>query len=157
MKLCALKASDFETFWGEPRNATIIGQMTDCSSFLLLTTETELYLEPSPNMGDYDFTFCQAWGLRITPDVVRRALQEIRNAALQTITHTFPDGRVVQVRPQDLANFQAAISLGAPNEWVMENNAVSVLTVEDMQSAIGAGILQGKAIWQTYIDGLKQI
>ena len=86
---------------------------------------------------------------------VRRQLQASRDTALQATTHDFLDGRIVQVRPQDLANFQLAIANSSPREWVMSNNTVAVLTVSEMQAAMQSGITQGEAIWDNYIAELK--
>ena len=85
----------------------------------------------------------------------RRQLQADRDAALQKITHDFLDGRSVQVRPQDLANFQLAIANGVAREWVMADNSVAVLTVAEMQAAMQSGIAQGEAVWDAYIAELK--
>ena len=162
MRLCKLNASDCPDFWGDPetpttRDATIVGQATDCSSFLILTSETEPYLIESPDIEAFDFTFCQAWGLRITPEVVRRVRKAIRDKSLEAMTYTFPDGRVVQVRPQDLSNFQIAIAQGVAQQWVLENNIPAMLTVTEMQTAVADGIAQGKAVWKVYTDGLADV
>lgn len=160
MRLCKLNASNCQDFWGDPeepvsREATIVGQATDCSSFLLLTSEAETYLVESPNMEDFDFTFCQEWGLRITPEVVRRVRKAIRDEALNDMLYAFADGRVVQVRPQDLPNFRSAISIGTSQEWVLADNTPAALTVAEMEEAVQAGMVQAEAIWKTYTDGLR--
>ena len=86
---------------------------------------------------------------------LRLQLKDTRDTALQAITHDFLDGRIVQVRPEDLANFQLAIANGVSREWVMADNSVAVLTVEEMQAAMQSGIAQGEAIWDNYIAELK--
>ena len=85
----------------------------------------------------------------------RRQLQSDRDASLQAITHDFLDGRIVQVRPQDLDNFKLAIANGVAREWVMADNTVAALTVEEMQAAMQSGIAQGEDVWDNYIAGLK--
>lgn len=90
MRLCKLNASDFGNFFGSPqnpivRNATIIGQTQDCSSFLILTTEIETYLVDNPPLVDYIFTYCQSWGLTITPEVVNRVWADLRKRAYPEI------------------------------------------------------------------------
>ena len=62
---------------------------------------------------------------------------------------------IVQVRPQDLANFQLAIANGVSSEWVMADNIVAVLTTSEMQAAMQSGIAQGEAVWDDYIAELK--
>lgn len=78
-----------------------------------------------------------------------------RENALKNIIHDFGDGRIVQVRPEDVANFQIAINLGLNQEWVMSDNTISSLTPAELQQALDSGISQGKQIWQTYIDSIK--
>ena len=85
----------------------------------------------------------------------RRQLQADRDAALQATTHDFLDGRIVQVRPQDLANFQLAIANNVAREWVMADNSIAVLAVAEMQAAMQSGITQGEAVWDNYIAELK--
>jgi hypothetical protein len=84
-------------------------------------------------------------------------LKQNRETSLQALTHTFSTGEVVQVRPQDLPNFQIAISLGASEDWVMADDTVVNLTVAQMQEAMDSGIAQGKVIWKTYTADLKAI
>ena len=85
----------------------------------------------------------------------RMVLKATRDADLKAITHTLADGSVVQVRPEDLANFNMAVIEGLSEDWVMDNNDVRELTVAEMQECILSGIAQGKVIWKTYTDALK--
>ena len=87
----------------------------------------------------------------------RMVLKSGREADLLAITHTLADGAVVQVRPEDLANFNMAINEGLSEDWVMDNNDVQELTVEEMQECLLSGIAQGKTIWKTYTNALKQL
>ena len=87
----------------------------------------------------------------------RMVLKSGRDADLKAITHTLADGAVVQVRPEDLANFNMAIIEGLNEDWVIDNNDVRELTVAEMQECILSGIAQGKVIWKTYTDALKQL
>ena len=86
---------------------------------------------------------------------LRQQLKANRDTALQSIAHDFLDGRIVQVRPQDLANFHLAIANGVAREWVMADNSVAVLTVSEMQAAMQSGIAKGEAVWDNYIAELK--
>ena len=90
-------------------------------------------------------------------EMQRRKYQRERDAALQAMTHTFDDGAVVQVRPQDMGNFQTAIAAGEPQEWVMEDNTVRNTTVEELQEAMDSGISQGKTIWNDYASKVKAL
>jgi hypothetical protein len=83
-----------------------------------------------------------------------------RDLALSKIKHTFLSGSIVQVRPGDIGNFQLAISLGQPENWVMDDTnsvAVELLTIADMQEAFEGGIAQGKLIWRNHTDALKAL
>jgi len=90
-------------------------------------------------------------------EMQRRKLQRERDTALQGMTHTFDDGAVVQVRPQDLSNFQTAVADGEPQNWIMEDNTVRMTTVEEMQTAMASGVTQGKTIWNDYADKVKAL
>ena len=87
----------------------------------------------------------------------RRSLKQVRDQALAALSHTLPNGDIVQVRPADLPNFNMALAIGAAKDWVMSDNSVRSLTATEMQSAVADGIAQGEAIWQTYTDGLKAL
>ena len=87
----------------------------------------------------------------------RKELKQVRDSALADLTHTLPDGSIVQVRPADLPNFNMALAIGTTRNWVMADNSVRELTVTEMQSAVADGIAQGEAIWQAYTDGLKAL
>lgn len=85
----------------------------------------------------------------------RQSLKSERDTSLQSITHTFTDGGVVQVRPQDIANFQLAISQGQSQDWVMADNSVRTTTVQELEEAMLSGIDQGKLVWKAYTEALK--
>ena len=87
----------------------------------------------------------------------RQAAKRTRDESLNAITHTFPDGSVVQVRPSDLSNFQLAIAQGVGRKWVMEDNTTRTTTVAELQAAMASGIAQGEAIWGDYIDALDAL
>ena len=87
----------------------------------------------------------------------RMSLKSTRDTDLKTITHTLAGGAVVQVRPEDLANFKMAIIEGLNEDWVMDNNDVRELTIAEMEEAMLSGIAQGKVIWKTYTDALRQL
>jgi len=93
--------------------------------------------------------------LEIQKEKDRIQLKAERDNALKNIIHDFGDGRIVQVRPEDIANFQIAINIGLTQEWVMQDNTIASLTAAELQEAFDSGIAQGKQIWQTYIDSIK--
>jgi hypothetical protein len=87
----------------------------------------------------------------------RMALKTTRDADLKAITHTLTDGSVVQVQPSDLPTLNMAISAGNAEDWVLEDNTVRELTIAEMEECLLSGIAQGKVIWKTYTDGLKNL
>lgn len=80
-----------------------------------------------------------------------------RDAALNDITHTFADGAVIQVRPQDLANFEMTIAKGQDRKWIMANNDVRLTTIAELQEAMDSGISQGETIWDDYIARIESL
>ncbi|WP_373069824.1 hypothetical protein [Sulfurimonas sp.] len=88
-------------------------------------------------------------------EVARVNAKTTRDNYLQAITHTLADGAIVQVRPQDVMNFEMAISLGVSKDWVLKNNTIRTLTVAEMQECLNSGIAQAENIWTTYTDFLK--
>lgn len=98
----------------------------------------------------------QTWNVvPLTKEDLRRELQEQRDQALQQMQHEVEGVGVVQTRPQDIINFQTAISLGQTREWVLADNSVGTLTTEQMQECLQAGMTQGQLIWDDYIEELK--
>jgi len=87
----------------------------------------------------------------------RKTLKAVREASLKAITHTLEDGSAVQVRPDDLGTLNLAIAAGQSEDWVLADNTVRELTVPEMQESLLAGIAQGKVIWRTYTDALRQL
>jgi hypothetical protein len=90
-------------------------------------------------------------------EMQRRSYKRERDVLLQTITYTFPDGSVIQVRPQDQNNIQTAIDAGEPQLWIMEDNTVRLTTVDELSTALDSGIAQGKAIWNDYANKIKTL
>ena len=86
-----------------------------------------------------------------------KELKRVRDQALAALSHTLPNGDIVQVRPEDLPNFNMALAIGSAKDWVMSDNSVRSLTATEMQEAVADGIAQGEAIWQAYTDGLKAL
>lgn len=87
----------------------------------------------------------------------RATLKQDRDNALNSMTHTFSDGSVVQVRPSDLSNFDIAIAIGQDRDWIMADNTVRFTTVAELEEARNSGIAQGQAIWDDYAQALKAL
>ena len=91
----------------------------------------------------------------VSPENDRTKRQSERNSALQSMTHDFGDGRIMQTRPQDEANIIAAIDLLESEDissvsWVMADNTKHDVTIDDLRTALRSGRLQGLAIWNEY-------
>lgn len=91
----------------------------------------------------------------LSTEELRRNLQAARDNALNTMTHTFADGAVIQVRPSDLSNFNIAIGVSLDRDWIMADNSVRFTSVAEMQAALNSGIAQGQTIWDNYAQALK--
>lgn len=88
---------------------------------------------------------------------LRQRFKHERDKKLSRITHIFSDGREVQVAVRDHKNFQMAIALGKPEEWILKNNETAVLTIAEMEEAVQSGMKQGKAIWDEYKANIKSL
>lgn len=64
---------------------------------------------------------------------------------------------MIQVRPQDLANFQTAIASGIDRTWIMADNSVRMTTVAELQAAMNDGIQRGQQIWNDYADQMAAL
>lgn len=80
-----------------------------------------------------------------------------RDTALQSMTHTLADGSVLQVRPQDLPNFQTALAIGTDQRWVLADNTTRLTTVTELQEALNSGVAQAQVIWSQYATDLEAL
>lgn len=85
----------------------------------------------------------------------RNELKDVRDSALNAMTHDFGDGRIMQVRPSDEANIIRAIEIIESEGiesigWVMVDNTKHDITVSELKDALRSGRLQGLAIWNEY-------
>lgn len=81
-------------------------------------------------------------------------------AALESLSHDFGDGRVIQARQKDEPNMRTAISRmertgEASTEWLMKDNTVHPVSISDLHAAIEAGEDQGAAAWAEYLAVIK--
>mgnify|MGYP003625624660 FL=1 len=90
MKLYKLEASGHEAFFGTienpiARDVTIIAQTPSCDAFLLLSKDAQDGLELLSTVpSEFDFTYCQEWGLTINDAVVARVILDLRRKAYGT-------------------------------------------------------------------------
>ena len=90
MKLYKLEASGYTAFFGTyenpiARDITTIAQTPDCSAFLLLSKDAQDGLELLSTVpSEFDFTYCQEWGLTINDAVVDRVILDLRKKAYGT-------------------------------------------------------------------------
>ena len=88
----------------------------------------------------------------------RQVAKMERDAALQSLTYNFGDGRMIQTRPQDEANMTRAIQIMeeegvASISWVMADNTKHPVTLDELNTALRAGRLAGLEIWNSYDPG----
>jgi len=87
----------------------------------------------------------------------KNKLKQERDKALENITYTFSDNSVIQVRPKDLPNINIAIQEGKDTKWIMADNTIRIVTVNELKEAMASGIAQGKAIWADYMSKLEKL
>jgi len=87
----------------------------------------------------------------------KNKLKQERDKALENITYTFDDNSIIQVRPKDLPNINIAIQQNQDTKWIMANNTIRTVTVDDLKEAVASGIAQGKTIWADYVSKLEKL
>ena len=87
----------------------------------------------------------------------KNKLKQERDKALENITYTFSDNSVIQVRPKDLPNINIAIQQNQDTKWIMADNTIRTVTVDELKEAMASGIAQGKAIWADYMSKLEKL
>jgi len=87
----------------------------------------------------------------------KNKLKQERDKALENITYTFSDNSVIQVRPKDLPNINIAIQQNQDTKWIMADNTIRTVTVDELKEAMASGIAQGKAIWADYMSKLEEL
>jgi hypothetical protein len=109
--------------------------------------------------GEFDEWIDGAWvvDLVLKKESQRSVLKAAREQALSTIKHTIADGSTYQVRPNDLANFEGAITKGNPEEWILDNNFTRMTSVAEMQECYISGIDQIAVIWRNNNATLKAL
>lgn len=96
------------------------------------------------------------WNAEKIEEARLRAKKDCDNA-LKNMTHTFSDGRVVQIRPQDEPNFRRQISKGEGRNWIMADNSIAMLTTAEMEEAVVSGMAQGETIYDQYMETLNAL
>ena len=171
INLYKLNASDSIALFGTPDERKnpklqIIGQKTDDSEFLILASEDFGILELQNTIPNgFVFTFCQAWGLTIDDEVIRRVKQacraqeltKIKAQVLTTAGETvILDGDVI--RPENdrpasailISNAYSIMPDGGTIEWFDSLNKKRVLPKESMLAAIQQIAFQTNYIWMEY-------
>lgn len=91
MLLYKLQANNSASLFGTPKepkpkdDVFTIAQKQDCSEFLVLSSTAYPELEAFVSYDGFDFTYCQAWGLTINDEVIKRVWQDIRAKAYPSI------------------------------------------------------------------------
>lgn len=100
MKLATLLSNKSTAYWGTPQepidrgSATIIGRRPDDSEFILLVPEVTPQLDEQTLVPEgFVFTYCQAWGLSISDEVIDRVWNDLRSKAYPPATD-YLDGLV---------------------------------------------------------------
>jgi len=93
-RLCTVESTTLQTIFGnrgigledatQPKYTNLhtitIGQKPDCSGYLLFSDQVvEEFTQQSSVPEGYDFIFRQAWGLRITEEILHRVIDTLRS------------------------------------------------------------------------------
>lgn len=156
---------DIDTFYAkyDSESGELLGyyeeDIEEDSTYLSLTfDEWQAALAVNANIVvDGVLVYIEPIAAPLTVEEQRLKLKDQRDIYLNAITHDFGDGRIVQVRPEDVGNFQLAISMNVSTDWVMENNTVEMLTINELQAALTSGVTQGTQIYQDYMQSLKAL
>ncbi len=106
-------------------------------------------------IAEDEFSTLVAAGDALTEKEKLAALTAGLAQALSAMTHDLGGGRVIQVRPEDEANFTRAYRLFAMTgaeeiNWKMSDNTFHPVTEAELREAQDAGIMQGAALWVSY-------
>ena len=111
MRLYVLPAASYYNVMTTYPNSIVIGQAPDCSSWLILAEEQYDGLETfDGNYGNYDFIYCQEWGLTINDEVVVRAWADQRRKSYPPMAD-YLDAIVKDDENQKLAYIQACLDV----------------------------------------------
>lgn len=127
-----------------------------------ITEEQPVFEEVTINVWDKLHELVADGTITIEPYVQsheeqRQALKQQRDQALQDMVHDFGDGRIVQVRISDLVNFEVAINAGVDRQWIMADNTIDAVTVDEMIAAVNSGKSQATAIYDNHITALNAL
>ena len=78
---------------------------------------------------------------------------------LENMTYDLGDGRIIQTRPKDQQNMLAKIEVikaGGSDKFIMQDNTVHSVTIEELQAAISSGISKGSRLYDEYMGVLEQ-
>lgn len=92
------------------------------------------------------------WRLRKMVEI----LQNRRDELLESLTHTYQDGRVIQCRESDEQPIRNAIERmqrsGLTKQlWRMADNTSALVTVDELHEAIVSGQDQGAQVWSDFM------
>ena len=157
MKLYTLSAELFSSVfnYSAQSEAVIIGQYPDCSSFLVLSNVAypSLIEQTSIPVG-YDFTYCQAWGININDDVIRRVKKELRSKELEKMVVTTLQGNTYNADEQSQARMNIAISTLQLDtdikQWTLANNVQTDVSKLDLKEALQLASTAQESLWLKY-------
>lgn len=163
MNLYSLSANLSSTVFGDVMNnippigvVNIIAQTPDCSSFLVLsdTAYPNLVAEPTIPSG-YDFTYCQAWGLTINDEVIKRVKKDLRLKELSNLVVTTSLGNTYNADEQSQARISKSVSVLALDTdtklWTLANNVPTTVTKSDLREALQLAVKAQDDLWLKYL------
>lgn len=89
-----------------------------------------------------------------TSEQKRTELQQVRDEALESITHTLLDGSVYQARLSDMAILKASVAKGVDRKWMMLNNLTRMATIKELTDVLAHGDSEIERIWDEYMTAV---
>lgn len=113
------------------------------------------FADDAPESSYAHLTPCEPQAHIPTPEEIIGKLKIARDEALNSLTHDFGDGRIMQTRPKDESNIRNAIEIMEANNipsigWSMLDDIKQDVTAAELKTALSAAQLAAMAIWVAY-------
>lgn len=158
MKLYSIKGVDLRKIVGEPftpkvHDLILVGQTEDCSEFLVCSNMTDpVLVEELGVLSRFTFTYCQAWGLTVTEDLLQRARKEVRDSICAKLTvssgsYTVNADEISQGR---MTRAIMILDNTTSIPWVLADNSIANINKNRfIEFLSAAGVAQTK-LWEAY-------
>jgi len=158
MKLYSIKGIDLQKIVGDPfkpkaHDLILMGQMEDCSEFLVQSNiPNPVLVEELTIPTRFIFTYCQAWGLTVTKEVLRRARKEVRDQLVAKLVVSSGSLTVNADEKSQERMARAIITLDDTMSipWVLADNSTANITKSQFVDLLLAARTAQTALWVAY-------